>query len=78
MKFVHVNVSHIAIKYKYSLLALATLGDAIQIEMILSVLRYPRWPSQVQSCVTVAGIIALTFANVNTASYTFGLYKIHP
>ncbi len=31
-------------------LALATLGDVIQIEMILSVSRRPMWPRQVQSC----------------------------
>jgi hypothetical protein len=64
------NISDIVMqvmRYNYFLLALATLGDAIQIEMILFVLHCPGWPSQVQSHVAVAGIIALTFANLNTA-----------
>jgi hypothetical protein len=36
-----------------------------KIEMLLSVLCCPRWPRQVQLCVTVAGVIVLTFANGN-------------
>ncbi len=42
-----------------ALLALATLGEAIRTERILSELPYPRWPRQVLSLVTAAGIIAL-------------------
>jgi hypothetical protein len=38
-----------------------------KIEMILSLSCHPRWPRQVQSHVTVADIIALNFANGNTA-----------
>ncbi len=63
-------------RYKYFLLALATLGDAIQIEMILSVSRRPGWPSQVQSHVAVAGVIALTFANVNTAKRLKTMWQV--
>ncbi len=50
-------------------LALATLGNMIQIEMILSVLRCPRWPRQVPLCnchVSLSPMVSLTnIANVN-------------
>ncbi len=39
------------------MLVLDTLDNGTQIEMILSVLRHPRWLKQVQSCAAVAGII---------------------
>ncbi len=55
-------------------LALATLGVVTYIETILSVMCPTRWPRQVSSdChvllsrATVAGVIMLTFANVNDA-----------
>jgi hypothetical protein len=50
-----------------ALLGLATLGKVMQIEMILSELRSPRWPRQVQSLVNVAANIALKFTDENTA-----------
>jgi hypothetical protein len=50
-----------------ALLALATLGKGIKIEMILSELRSPRWPTQAQSLLNVATNIALKFTNENTA-----------
>jgi hypothetical protein len=53
------------------ILALATLGDMTQIGFFIFMLPCPRWPRQVQYSVAVigiiAGIIALTFANGNTA-----------
>jgi hypothetical protein len=56
-----------------TVLALATLGGAIHIELFLSMLRRPRWPRQVISdCpvslwhVAVTGVITPTFANGNT------------
>jgi hypothetical protein len=39
-------------------LALATLGNAPEIEMILSMWNRPRWPREVQSCVAVADSLA--------------------
>jgi hypothetical protein len=38
-------------------LALATLGDSTKIEMTLPLSRRLRSPRQVQSCVTIAGIV---------------------
>jgi hypothetical protein len=62
------RVSHVTV------LALATLGGAIHIELFLFMLRHPRWLRKVSSdCrellwrVAVTGVIALTFANGNTA-----------
>jgi len=55
-------------------LPMLTLGDVQEIETILSVSQHPRWPGKVRSvcrvslsCVTVAGVITLTFDYVNTA-----------
>jgi hypothetical protein len=50
-----------------ALLAWATLGKVMQIERILSELRSPRWPRQVQSLVNIAANIALKITNENTA-----------
>jgi hypothetical protein len=50
-----------------SLLAFATLGAAKQIRTFQFVVRHPRWPRQVQSCVTITDVITLNFANGKTA-----------
>jgi len=57
-----------------TVLALDTLGSMTRNKTILFVWSCPKWPRQVQwwlLCVSVigiiAGIIALNFANVNTA-----------
>jgi hypothetical protein len=51
------------------ILALATLGGATEIEMILSFLHHPRWPRQVQlhnCCVLLSPTVLLAnFTNVN-------------
>jgi hypothetical protein len=56
----------------------ASLKQSIILRCLWSHL--PSWPRQVQSCVAVAGIIPLTFTNVNTAfamtSY-FCLLSLH-
>ncbi len=61
-----------------TVLALATLRSVTQKGLFLFMLRHPRWPRQVISdCrvslwhVTVTGVIALTFANGNTALVRF-------
>jgi hypothetical protein len=53
-----------------TVLALATLGNATKIKMILSLLQHSRWPRQVHTCVTVAGVITLNSANGITALIT--------
>jgi hypothetical protein len=48
-----------------TVLALATLGDGTHIEMILSVLRRPRWPRQVHSM-----LLSWTFLTANFTGRT--------
>jgi hypothetical protein len=54
------------------LLALATLGRATEIEMILSMSQRPRWPRQVQSCVAVTD----GFANKRRLCKQFIMHKM--
>ncbi len=67
-----------ATRDSHYLIALATLGDATEIEMILSLLRRPRWPRQISSDshvlllrVAVASTIPLNFANGNTGDVSW-------
>jgi hypothetical protein len=62
VKFVAENISDIAMP---PFTCLGTLGEAKQIEMILSVSQIPRWPRQVRPC-TIADVIMVNFANVKT------------
>jgi hypothetical protein len=64
------NVGNSDRQQKDYVLALATLGGMTKTEMILSVPCRPRWPRQARmviSCCNIMGIIALNFANGNTA-----------
>jgi hypothetical protein len=55
-------------------LALATLGDTIQIEMILSVSHRPRWPRQVQSCdCRMLLLLTVSLTNVVNVNDPLGL-----